>query len=252
MSRFDKRCASASCASPRFPATSTSIFVCVNSACFSAAALALLRSFKCSAASSCFGECRDLLLRQTPHAKLVEQPFDRIFLYRSDSIFDSGRPINTAMQLMSNSLKSLSELLGGPALNVLAMGQQVQHVRGLSHIPEIGCQDRVQRLRDQASNISESLDHAGRFLVVDVQDERQRQHRLISVGRDQLDADQILVVLVRFRLAGNPAQDEVHGRHELHFHGVRIDGIFSRRQRFLPHAALARFHLFAIAEAVLR
>ena len=132
------------------------------------------------------------------------------------------------------------------------MGQQVQHVGRLRHIAEIRRQNRIQRLRDQPSHVAEPLHDAGRLLVVDVQDQRQRQHRFIAVGRDQRDADQVLVVLMRFSLAGNPAQNEVHRRHELDLHGIRIDRILARRQGLLPHTALARLDLLAIAEPFAR
>ena len=89
----------------------------------------------------------------------------------------------------------------------------------------------------------------GRLLVVDVQHERERQHRLVAVGGDQLDARQVLVVLVRLGLAGDPAQHEVHGRHELDLQRVRIERVLAGRQRLLPDAALAGLDLLAVAEA---
>jgi hypothetical protein len=103
--------------------------------------------------------------------------------------------------------------------------------------------------RDEPFHVAETLHDARRFLVINVQHQRQRQDRLVPVRRDQVDARQVLVVLVCFGLAGNPAQHEVHRRHQLDFQRVRVERVLAGRQRFAPHAALTGFDLFAVPEA---
>src|SRR5207249_12173250 len=56
--------------------------------------------------------------------------------------------------------------------------------------------------------------------------------------------------LFRSRLdhACNPAQDEVHGGHELHLQGVWVESKLARRQRLFPDSTKTRFDLLPIAE----
>ncbi len=82
-----------------------------------------------------------------------------------------------------------------------------------------------------------------------MQDERKRQRGLVPIGGNQFDAFEVFVIPVRFRLTGDPAQDEVHRRHHLDFQRVGVEGVFAGRQRLLPDAAMAGLDLLAVAEA---
>ncbi len=81
-----------------------------------------------------------------------------------------------------------------------------------------------------------------------MQHQRQGQHRLIAIGGDQLDAAQVFVVLVRLDLAGDPAQDEVDGRHQLDLDGIGVQGVLARGQGAAPDTTPPGLHLFAVAE----
>src|SRR5262245_19318501 len=122
-----------------------------------------------------FGKGSDLFFSQTARPKLVKQLLYRVFLrrvwldLRLGSTNQYGDAINVELT------ESLTQFLGAASLNLLTMGQEIQHVRRLSHIPKIRRQDRVERLRNQSSNVSETLNDARRFFIVDVQHERQRQ-----------------------------------------------------------------------------
>src|SRR3712207_7823027 len=52
-----------------------------------------------------------------------------------------------------------------------------------------------------------------RFLVVDMQDERERQQRLVAVGGNDFNRGELIVVAMVFRLPGDPAQDERSEEH---------------------------------------
>src|SRR4030095_4931568 len=130
--------------------------------------------------------------------------------------------------------------------------QQIQHVRRLSHVAEVRGQDRIECLTDQPTDIAKSLDHAWRLLIVDMQHQRQRQHRLVTVCGNELNTDQVLVVLVRFSLAGNPAQDKIHRRDELDLNRIWVYGVFATWQGFFPNPALAELYLLSIPKRFTR
>src|SRR5204863_866053 len=72
--------------------------------------------------------------------------------------------------------------------------------------------------------------------------------RFIPVGRDQIDAGQVFVIMVRFGLAADPAQHEVDRRDQLNFHCIRIERVFTGSERRAPDTAMADLNLFAITE----
>jgi len=128
------------------------------------------------------------------------------------------------------------------------MGEQLEHARGLRDVAEIGGEDGVEGLRDEPAHVAETLHHARRFFIVNVQHEGEREKRLVTVGGDERDAGELLVVAVRLDLAADPAEDEVHRRHVLDFQGVGIQRVFAGREGFAPDAAAARARLVRRSE----
>src|SRR5262245_30728412 len=114
--------------------------------------LEVLRSFLL------FLKCCNLFFRKSAHAELIEQTLDRIFLIRRNRGLWTTDQYSNAVDV--EFLESLSQLFGCPSLNVLTMGEQVQHVRGLRYITEIRRQNRIESLRNQPAYVSESLDNA--------------------------------------------------------------------------------------------
>ena len=92
----------------------------------------------------------------------------------------------------------------------------------------------------------------GRLLVIDVDDDRQRQGRLVGVLRDQVDRAQALVVPMRLGAAGDPVQDEVRRRHQDDVAGVGVERILARPERLLEHAPLALADPLSVAERLPR
>ena len=90
----------------------------------------------------------------------------------------------------------------------------------------------------------------GRFLIVDVDDHRQRQQRLVGVLGHQVDGAQALVVAVRLGVAGDPVQDEVGRRHQDDLAGVGVERILAGTERPFPDAAFALGDALAVAERV--
>ena len=118
----------------------------------------------------------------------------------------------------------------------------------MRHVAEEGREHRIEGLRDQPLHVAESLNDAGGPLIIDVDDDRERQEWFVGVFGHQVDRVQTFVVAMRFGAAGDPVQDEVGGRHEDDRAGERIERIFARAQRPFPNAALAFGHAFAVAE----
>ena len=52
-------------------------------------------------------------------------------------------------------------------------------MRGLRDVAEVRGQDGIERLCYQPLHVAETLHDRGRFLVVDMQDQRERQTRLV-------------------------------------------------------------------------
>ena len=123
-------------------------------------------------------------------------------------------------------------------LDVAALLDELDQRARLADVLEVGRHHRVERLLHQALDIAETLDHQRRFLVVDVDDHRERQGWLESVLGDQRDLGQVLVKMVRAHLAADPFQDDVGGRHGDDLAGVGVEGILAGQERLVPHAAL--------------
>ena len=143
-----------------------------------------------------------------------------------------------------------SQLLARLGLDRVALVQQLQHRLLVGDVAEVGAEHRVERLRDQLLDVAEALDDARRLLVVDVDDHRQRQQRLVGVLGHQVDRAQAFVVAVRLGLAGDPVQHEVRRRHQDDVAGVGVERVLARAERPFPDAALALGHALAVAEGV--
>ena len=143
-----------------------------------------------------------------------------------------------------------AQLLARLGLDGVALVQQLQHRLLVGHVAEVGAEHRVERLRDQLLDVAEALDDARGLLVVDVDDHRQRQHRLVGVLGHQVDGAQALVVAVRLGLAGDPVQDEVGRRHQDDVAGVGVERVLAGPERPFPDAALALGDALAVAEGV--
>ena len=65
----------------------------------------------------------------------------------------------------------------------------------LADVLEVGAQHRVERLGDQLLDVAEALDDLRGLLVVDVDDHRQRQHRLVGVLGHQVDGEALVVAV---------------------------------------------------------
>ncbi len=133
-------------------------------------------------------------------------------------------------------------------LDLVAAVDQLQHALLVGHVAEIGAQHGVERLRDQLLDVAEPLDHRRRFLVVDMHHERQRQHRFVGIGRDQLDRFQRIVEVVALRAARDPVQDEVRGGHLDDHARRRVEGVLAGAEGRFPNAFFAFPHPFAVAE----
>ena len=97
-------------------------------------------------------------------------------------------------------------------------------------------------------DVAEPLNDRRRLLVVDVHHERQRQHRFVGVGRDQLDRFQRIVEVVALRPARDPVQDEVRGGHLDDHARRRVEGVLAGAEGRFPNAFFAFPHPLAVAE----
>ena len=145
-----------------------------------------------------------------------------------------------------------AQLVARLALNRVAILEQLEHRALVGHVAEIGAEHRVEGLGDQLLDVAEPLDHVRGLLIVDMDDDRQRQGRFIGVLGDQVDRAQAFVVAMGFGPAGDPVQDEVGRRHEDDVAGIGIEGILAGPERLFLHAALAFGDALAVAEPLAR
>jgi hypothetical protein len=145
-----------------------------------------------------------LLDRQLPEPQLFKQHFDLAARLGRAGLADEH------VDALDVEIAELAaQLLARLLLDGVAHVQQLQHGFLMGDVAEIGAEHRVLRLRDQLFDVAETLDDAGRLLVVDVDDYRQGQHRLVSVLGHQVDGAQAFVVTVSLGLAGDPVQNEI-------------------------------------------
>ena len=129
------------------------------------------------------------------------------------------------------------QLAAGLVLDRISVLQQLEHGPLVGHVAEIRAEHRVERLRDQFLDVPEPLNDVGRFLIVDVHDDRERQARLVRVLRDQVDRTEAFVVAMRLGPAGDPVQNEVGRRHQDDVAGISVESILARPERLLLNAA---------------
>ena len=145
-----------------------------------------------------------------------------------------------------------AQLVAGLVLDRVAVLEQLEHRPLVGHVAEVGAQHRVERLGDQLLDVAEALDDVRGLLIVDVDDDRQRQGRLVGILGHQVDRAQAFVVAVRLGPAGHPVQDEVGRRHEDDVAGIGIEGILARPERLFLNAPLAFGDPLAVAERLAR
>ena len=184
-----------------------------------------------------------LLDRQLPHAQLIQQRLDRTASRSRVRLADQHIDA-----LHVELTESRTEFLAGLDLNCVALMQEFQHRAAMRDVAEVRAEHRIERLCDQLFHIAESLNDARSFLVVDVDDDGQRQHRLVGVFRHEVDGFQALVVTMRLGFASDPVQHEVRRRDQHDAAGVGVEGVLAGAESFLPHAALAFFDTFAVTE----
>ena len=176
----------------------------------------------------------DLLDRQLPQAELFEQRFDLAV------VAGVIRLANQHVHAFDVELVEAAFQFGlRLALDHVALVQQSEHRLFVSDIPEVGRQQRIERLRDQLLHVTEPLNDARCTLVVDVNDDRQRQRRLVGIPRDEVDRTQVLVVAVSLRSPRDPVQDKVRRRDEDDVPRIRVERVLARSERPFPHAAFA-------------
>ena len=71
---------------------------------------------------------------------------------------------------MSYRLETFAQFFRRAFLDFFTLRQQIEHVRCLRDVAEVGRQDRIERLRNQSLHIAEPLHDRRRLLVVDMQD----------------------------------------------------------------------------------
>ena len=88
------------------------------------------------------------------------------------------------------------KLVAGLGLDQVAVVEELEHRLLVGNVTEVGREHRIEGLRDQPLDIAETLDDARGPLVVDVNDHRQGERRLVGILRHQVDRFQALVVAV--------------------------------------------------------
>ena len=171
--------------------------------------LGLVEARSFSDAVTCLRVGLDLLDRELPEPQLFEQRLDlaaglgRVGLADQHVHALDVEVVELAAQLLARLVLDPSRSCKSSSIVFLWATSR-----------KYGAEHRVERLRDQLLDVAEPLDDARGLLVVDVDDDRERQGRLVGVLGDQVDRPQALVIAVRLGPAGHPVEHEVGRRHQ--------------------------------------